>query len=292
MTASHRPNGMPYALAAYTLWGLLPLYMRLVHDVPPLEFVGWRTLFSIPVCALIILAMRQGPALVSALTNPRTLGTLAASALFIGSNWTVYVLIIQSGHIFAASLGYYINPLLNVLVGTLFLGERLTRAQWLAVTLAALGVGILAMGATQTLGWSLALASTFAAYGLVRKKAPVAALPGLTVETLLLAIPAVGMIAFGHAPGGIALGHGTGHDALIACAGIATAIPLLLFATAAQRMDYSLLGFVQFIAPTLVFLQGLLLFHEPLRPVQLASFVLIWIALAVFSWDLWQRRKA
>ena len=292
MTAPVRPNGMPYALAAYTLWGLLPLYLRLVHDVPPLEFVGWRTLFSIPVCAVIILATRQGPALVSVLIQPRRLGTLAASALLIGANWTVYVLIIQSGHIFAASLGYYINPLMNVLVGTLFLGERLTRAQWLAVGLAALGVGILAMGATQTLGWSLALAATFAAYGLVRKKAAVAALPGLTVETLLLAIPAVGMIAFGHAPDGIALGRSTGHDALIACAGIATAIPLLLFATAAQRMDYSLLGFVQFIAPTLVFLQGLLLFHEPLQPVQLASFVLIWIALGVFSWDLWRRRKA
>lgn len=292
MTASSRPSGMPYALAAYALWGLLPLYLRLVHDVPPLEFVGWRTLFSIPVCAAILLATRQTAPLFAVLANPRRLVTLAASALMIGANWTIYVLIIQSGHIFAASLGYYINPLLNVLVGTVFLGERLTRAQWLAVALAALGVGILALGAAQTLGWSLALAASFSAYGLVRKKAPVAALPGLTVETLWLALPAVGMIAFGHGPAGIALGRSTGHDLLIACAGIATAIPLLLFATAAQRMNYSLLGFVQYLAPTLVFVQGLLLFHEPLEPVQLASFVLIWIALGVFSWDLWRRRQA
>ena len=291
MTASPRPSGMPYALAAYFLWGLLPLYLRLLHDVPPLEFVGWRTLFSIPVCALILLATRQAPALISALTTPRTLAALTASALLICANWTTYVLIVQSGHLFAASLGYYINPLLNVLVGTLFLGERLSRAQWIAVALAALGVGILALGAIQTLGWSLALAASFSAYGLVRKKAPVAALPGLTAETLILALPAVGLIALGHAPGGIALGQSTPHDLLLAAAGIATAIPLLLFATAAQRMDYSLLGFVQYLAPTLVFLQGLFLFHEPLNRVQLASFILIWAALAVFSWDLWHRRK-
>ena len=291
MTASPRPSGMPYALAAYFLWGLLPLYLRLLHDVPPLEFVGWRTLFSIPVCALILLATRQTPALISALTTPRTLGALTASALLICSNWSIYVLIVQSGHLFAASLGYYINPLLNVLVGTLFLGERLSRAQWIAVALAAIGVAILALGAIQTLGWSLALAASFSAYGLVRKKAPVAALPGLTAETLILALPALALIAYGHAPGGIALGQSTPHDLLLAAAGIATAIPLLLFATAAQRMDYSLLGFVQYLAPTLVFLQGLFLFHEPLNPVQLASFILIWAALAVFSWDLWHRRK-
>ena len=291
MTASPRPSGLPYALAAYFLWGLLPLYLRLLHDVPPLEFVGWRTLFSIPVCAVILLATRQAPALLTALTTARTLAALTASALLICANWTTYVLIVQSGHLFAASLGYYINPLMNVLVGTVFLGERLTRAQWVAVALAAIGVAILALGAIQTLGWSLALAATFSAYGLVRKKAPVSALPGLTAETLILALPALALIAYGHAPSGIALGQSTTHDLLLAAAGIATAIPLLLFATAAQRMDYSLLGFVQYLAPTLVFLEGLLIFHEPLEPVQLASFLLIWSALAVFSWDLWRRRN-
>ncbi len=172
------------------------------------------------------------------------------------------------------------------------LGERLSRAQWVAVGIATAGVAILAAGATATLGWSLMLACSFAAYGLVRKKAPVAALPGLTVETLVLALPGAAMIALFHGPSGVALGQSTGHDLLIAASGVMTAIPLMLFAMAAQRMDYSIIGFFQFIAPTMVFLQGLLLFHEPLQPVQLASFVLIWLALGVFSWDLWRRARA
>ena len=286
-------NGMPFAIAAYFAWGLLPLYLRQVHDVPPAEFVGWRTLFTLPVCAVIIMATRQGSALIAALTNRRALAMLALSSLMICANWLTYVLAIQAGHIFAASLGYYINPLVNVLLGTAFLGERLSRAQWIAVGLAAAGVAILAAGAGQTLGISLALAGTFSAYGLLRKLVAVAALPGLSIEAGLLTIPAIGLIAFGHGPAGIAIGHATGHAAghslLIAASGIVTAVPLLLFAHAARRMDYSTLGFVQFIAPTIVFFLGLFLFHEPLQPVQLACFVLIWTALAVFCWDLWRR---
>ena len=284
-------TGMPYAIAAYLVWGLLPLYLRLVHDVPPAEFVGWRTLFTLPVCAIVIIAMRQGPALVTALTTPRVLGTLALTSVLIGANWLTYVLAIQAGHIFAASLGYYINPLANVLLGTMFLGERLSRAQWVAVGLAGVGVAILAAGAGQTLGISLALAGTFAAYGLLRKLVAVAPLPGLSIEAGLLAIPAIGLVGWGHGPAGIALGHDTGHDLLIAASGVVTAVPLLLFAHAARRMDYSTLGFVQFLAPTIVFFLGLFLFHEPLHPVQLACFVLIWTALGVFCWDLWRRGR-
>ncbi len=284
-------NGMPYAIAAYLVWGLLPLYLRLVHDVPPAEFVGWRTLFTLPVCALIIIAMRQGPALATALTNPRVLGTLALTSVLIGANWLTYVLAIQAGHLFAASLGYYINPLVNVLLGTVFLGERLSRAQWVAVGLAGVGVAILAAGAGQTLGISVALAGTFAAYGLLRKLVAVAPLPGLSIEAGLLAIPAIGLVTWGHGPAGIAIGHDTGHSLLIAASGVVTAVPLLLFAHAARRMNYSTLGFVQFLAPTIVFLLGLFLFHEPLHPVQLACFVLIWTALGVFCWDLWRRGR-
>jgi len=289
-TQTHN-NGMAYAIAAYLIWGLLPLYLRQVHDVPPFEFVGWRTLFTLPACALAIVVLRQGSALRDALGDGRRVLALAASALLIGANWTTYVVMIQQGHIFAASLGYYINPLMNVVLGTLLLGEKLNRAQWVAVALAAVGVVILAAGAAETLGWSLALAATFAGYGLVRKKAPVAALPGLAIEAGILALPGVAMIALGHGPQGITLGHGnTGHDTLVALSGVVTAVPLVLFAMAAQRMNYSILGFVQFLAPTLVFFQGLLLFHEPLQSAQLGAFVLIWAALAVFSWDMWRRR--
>jgi chloramphenicol-sensitive protein RarD len=283
-------GGMPYALGAYLLWGLLPLYLRLVHDVPPVEFVGWRTLFTLPVCAAIILVTRQGSALLTALANRRTLALLALSSALIGANWMIYVLAVQAGHIFAASLGYYINPLMNVVLATAFLGERLSRGQWLAVALAGLGVAILAAGAWQTLGVSLALAASFAFYGLVRRHVAVPALTGLTIEASLLTLPAIGFIAFGHGANGIALGGSLPHDLLIALSGVVTAIPLLLFATAARRMSYSLLGFVQFLAPTLVFFEGLWLFNEPLRPIQLASFALIWSALAVFCWDIWARR--
>ncbi|WDF73726.1 EamA family transporter RarD [Novosphingobium sp. KACC 22771] len=291
MQPETRNDGMPYAIAAYLIWGLLPLYLRQVHDVPPFEFVGWRTLFTLPACALAIIVLRQGAALRAALSEPRKVLALAASALLIGGNWTTYVVMIQQGHIFAASLGYYINPLMNVVLGTFLLNERLNRAQWVAVALAAVGVVILASGAAETLGWSLALAATFSGYGLVRKKAPVPALPGLAIEAGLLALPAVAMIALGHGPLGITLGQGRPmHDGLVAMSGVVTAVPLVLFAMAAQRMNYSILGFVQFLAPTLVFFEGLLLFHEPLQSAQLGAFILIWAALAVFSWDMWRRR--
>lgn len=286
-----RNDGMPYAIAAYLIWGLLPLYLRQVHDVPPFEFVGWRTLFTLPACALALIVLRQGAALRAALADRRKLMALGASALLIGANWTTYVVMIQQGHVFAASLGYYINPLMNVVLGTLLLNEKLNRAQWVAVGLAGFGVVILASGAAETLGWSLGLAATFSGYGLVRKKAPVPALPGLSIEAAILTLPGIAMIALGHGPEGITLGQGRmGHDVLVVMSGVITAVPLVLFAMAAQRMNYSILGFIQFLAPTLVFFQGLLLFHEPLQSAQLGAFVLIWAALAVFSWDMWRRR--
>jgi len=282
-------NGMPYALAAYALWGLLPLYLHALDRVPPLEFVGWRTVCTLPVCLIIVLATRQGGALIAALTNPRQLAALGLSALLIGANWTIYVLAIEHGHVFAASLGYYINPLLNVLIGTLFLGERLGGRRKIAVALATAGVAVLAAGAWQTLGLSLTLAASFASYGLLRKKIPVGALPGLTIEAGLLTLPAMALIAYSHGPAGIAM---RGDQALLLSAsGVITAVPLLLFTYAAQRMDFSALGFAQFSTPTLGFLLALFYFHETLHPVQLASFVLIWAAIAVFCWDLWARGR-
>jgi chloramphenicol-sensitive protein RarD len=276
----------------YLIWGLIPLYFRLLHDVPPFELVGWRVIFTIPVCLILVALLRQFGEVRRALTTPRTLAALAVSAMLIGANWLVYVIAIATGHVFAASLGYYINPLMNVLAGTLFLHERLSHRQWIAVALATVGVGILAWGALNTLWISMGLAVSFCGYGLVRKLAPVESLPGLAVETLVLIVPALALIGWqATQPAGIALGHSPVLDITLASAGIVTGVPLLLFATAARRMDYSTLGFVQFLAPTLVFLLGLFVFHEPLRPVQLASFVMIWAAIAVFCWDLLRNRK-
>jgi chloramphenicol-sensitive protein RarD len=284
-------GGLPYAIGAYLIWGLLPLYLMLVHAVPPVEFVGWRILFTVPVCLLAVAVTGQVRAVRSALANPKAVLMLFTSALLIGFNWLVYIVAVQSGHVFAASLGYYINPITNVLAGTLFLGERLTKPQWTAVAIAAVGVSLLAWGAMNMLWISLALASSFCGYGLVRKLAPVEPLPGLTIETALLFVPAAACVAwYAATPAGPSFGQALGPSLLIAPAGIITATPLLLFATAARRMSYSTLGFVQFVSPTCAFFLGLLVFHEALKPVQLACFVLIWLAIALFSWDLWQRR--
>lgn len=285
-------SGLPYALGAYFIWGLLPLYFLFVLHVPALELVSWRVVFTLPVCLLIIALRRQGAQLRLALGNPRILGWLTLSTVFIGSNWLVFIFAVQGGHVLATSLGYYINPLVNVLFGTLFLKERLSRAKWIAVALAGTGVTILAWGAFDTLWISLTLALSFASYGLVRKLAPVESLPGLTIETLILLLPATAIAAwYAASPAGSSLGQSFGMDVLIAVSGVVTAVPLLLFASAARRMDYSLLGFVQFLAPTMTFFSGLFIFGESLITAQLICFGFIWTAIAIFSWDLLKGRS-
>ena len=286
-------SGLPMALGAYLIWGILPLYLRQIHWVPPYEFIAWRIIWTLPLCLGALLWRRELPALLAALRRPRNVALLTLSALLIALNWTVYVIAIQSGHIFAASLGYYINPLANVLAGTVLLGERLTRRQWLAVAIAAAGVSLLAWDARDMLWISLTLAISFAGYGLVRKLVAVESLPGLTIESLLLLIPAA-LTAwyFGQGPDGSAMLRGPAEGLWIMAGGVLTAAPLLLFAGAARRMDYSALGMVQFVAPTMVFLIGLFVFGEPLHPVQLACFVLIWCAIAVFVWDVLAQRRA
>ena len=289
---SARPSGLPQALGAYLLWGILPLYLGLLSHVPSFEFVGWRIIFTLPVCLVIVAARRQGKEVRAAIGNPRVLGLLAGSALLIGGNWLIFIIAVNNGHVFAASLGYYINPLVNVLVGTLFLRERLSSRQWTAVAIAACGVMLLAWGALEMLSISLALALTFGSYGLIRKFTPVGSLPGLTIESALLLLPASGVVFwYAASPSGSSLEQGTSTVLLLAGSGIATATPLLLFAVAARRMEFSTLGFVQFLAPTLQFLDGLLVFREELRPIQLACFLMIWTAVALFSWDLWAKRE-
>lgn len=288
-----RQSGLAAGLSAYFIWGFLPLYLILVREVPAFEFVGWRIIWTLPICLVIVAIRRQGPQLREAFANPRSLTTLTASSALIGVNWLVYVWAIQQGHVFAASLGYYINPLINVLLGTFVLGEKLSRRQWLAVAIAAAGVALLLGGALTTLWISLTLGLSFGTYGLLRKQVDVGALPGLTIESALLLIPAAG-IAWWYAasPAGSSFAQSPELSFAIALGGLLTAIPLLLFAIAARRMDYSTLGFLQFIAPTIVFVLGLTVFDQPLEPVQLACFVLIWTAIAIFVWDILARRKA
>ena len=287
-----QPSGLPPALGAYLIWGFLPLYLLLVKSVPPIEFVGWRIIWTLPLCLVIVAVRRQFPELIAALKSPRSLLALLASSVLIGVNWFVYIWAIMQGEVYATSIGYYLNPLLNVLLGTLVLGERLSRRQWLAVAIAALAVALLAAGATTSLWISLTLGFSFALYGLARKQVAVGSLPGLTIESAIL-MPVAGGIAIWYAatPAGSAFGQDAWMSALIIFSGVVTAVPLLLFAIAARRMDYSTLGFIQYLAPTIVFILGLTVFEQPLALAKLASFVLIWIAVGVFSWDLWLRRK-
>ena len=295
-----RSGGLPHALAAYCVWGLLPLYVRHLHAVPALAFISWRTIFTLLVCLVLVAMRREAVEILQVLHRPRVLAMLAVSACLIGGNWLIYVSAIQAGHIFAASLGYYINPLVNILLGTLFLHERLSAKQWLAVAIAGVGVAILALGGANagshaTLGIALALGTSFSAYGLVRKLAPIAALPGLTVEAGLIVIPSIAYLLASNAPGpgGVAFHFGADPalSALLSLSGVLTAVPLWLFAEATRRMEYSTMGFIQFTSPSVMFFLGLFVFHEPLPPVHLAAFVTIWCALAVFCWDMWAKNR-
>jgi chloramphenicol-sensitive protein RarD len=288
-------SGLAPAIAAYLIWGFLPLYLLLVKSVPAFEFVGWRIIWTLPLCLAIVAWRGQFRELLAALRSPRSLLALLASALLIGTNWFVYIWAIMAGEVYAASIGYYLNPLLNVLLGTLLLGERLSGRQWLAVAIASVAVALLATGAdTMTSLWiSLALSFTFAVYGLVRKQIAVGSLPGLTIESAILLPAAIAIAAwYAGTPAGSAFGKDLWMSALIVFSGVVTAVPLLLFALAARRMDYSTLGFLQYIAPTIVFVLGLFVFHQPLAPAKLASFVLIWVAVGVFVWDLWAKRRS
>ncbi|MXP30077.1 EamA family transporter RarD [Porphyrobacter algicida] len=285
-------EGLASAIGAYLIWGFLPLYLILVRSVPAFEFVAWRIIWLLPICLIIIAIRRQGPDLRAALTDWYILRWLLGSAALISVNWFVYVWAIQQDQVYAASLGYYINPLVNVLLGTLILGERLTRAQWVAVALASCGVAVLAGEAITTLWISLALALSFGTYGLLRKQVPVGAVPGLTIEAMLLQLPSFVIVLWYGANRGSAFLVSPGLSASIVLGGILTALPLTMFAIAARKLPYSTLGFIQFLAPTIVFILGLTVFHQPLHRVQAISFGFIWLAVSVFAWDLVRRSRA
>ena len=280
-------SGLPYALAAHAVWGSMPIYLLLVRDVPALEYVAWRIVFTMPLC-VAILAWRGNLTEIRAVArDPRTMLALLGSSATIGINWFLYVWAIQSGYIYAASLGYYILPLVMMLLALVVLGERLTRRQWGAVCLAGAGVAALSAGALTTLWLSLSMGVSFAIYGLLRKTVAAGPLAGLTLETLILLPVAIAVIVwFAATPGGTVLGRDGWETFGIVWGGPMTAIPLLMFATAARRMPYSVIGFLQFISPTIVFLLGLFLFGEELQPAQLACFIALWAGVALFVWDM------
>lgn len=285
-------QGVVYAALAYFLWGLFPLYFRLLAAVDPLEVLAHRFVWSVGFLLLILAVLRRWAWLGPALRSPRVLGLFTLSAALLSVNWFVYIWAVTHERVLEASLGYFITPLANVLTGWLFLRERLRPAQWLAVALAAAGV-LWMTWQIGSLPWvSLVLAASFATYGLVRKTAPLGALEGLTLETLLLGpLGLAGLIWAGSQGLSAFVPAGADLKALLIASGPITAIPLLLFAAGARRIPLSVLGMLQYIGPTIQWLLAVWLFHEPFGGARLQGFVLIWCACAVFSAELWRHSR-
>ena len=273
-------------MGAYLCWGFMPLFFKQLGGVPSLEIISHRVIWAVPLLIVIMAFRRQLREYWDAISSWGTLRWMLVSAVLMSSNWLLYVWAVNSGQILAASLGYFLNPLLNILLGTLFLGEKLNRTQWVAVGIAAAGVAVLAGGALGTLWISLTLAFSFAIYGLIRKMAPVGSVPGLAVETsLLLPFSIAAVFYFAEQPAHTGFGSDTRTSLFLLAGGVVTAVPLLLFATAARKLPYSVMGFIQYIGPTIQFLLGVFLYGEALSGPRLICFLLIWAALAIFSWD-------
>lgn len=286
-------KGILSAASAYTLWGFLPLYFKLIHDVPPLQTTAHRVSWSFLLLAAIILARRELRTFRTAL-NRRIVLIYLGAALLLAVNWLTYVYGVTSGFVVETSLGYFINPLVNVLLGTVLLRERLRPTQWVPVGLAALGVAYLTFS-VGALPWiALVLAFTFGLYGLVKKVAPLGSLHGLMLETTLLFIPATVYLIYEGLVGTGSFGNASlPTSLLLAMLGAVTAIPLLLFASGARRVTLTTLGLLQYVAPTLQFLTGVFIFGEPFTPQRVIGFGIIWLALAVFTAEgLIIRRRA
>lgn len=279
--AAHPRTGFLLGLAAYALWGVLPLYFKALSAVPSVDIVAHRVLWSLPLLALLILGARRLPDLRAAIIQPRTIGMLIVTALLIAGNWLLYVWAVTNGHILAASFGYYLNPLANVLLGRFVLNERLSRMQWTAVAIAAAGISVLAAGALSQLWISLALCISFALYGLLRKVVAADAIIGLAVETAILFPLAILWLGGRAVSGAPVMGGDTMLAVLLLLAGIVSTTPLLLFAAAARQLPYSTMGMLQFIAPTLQFLIAVY-FGEPLTTAHIGAFSAIWIALGLY----------
>lgn len=287
-------GGIAYAALAYLCWGLFPLYFKQLAEVPALEVIAHRTLWSLCFMALLLTLLRRWAWAGPVLRQPRVLGLFLLSAALLVANSLAYVWAIQHGHVLEASLGYFINPLVNVALGFVFLRERPRPVQWAAVALAAFGVLWLTLQ-TGSLPWvALVLALSFAFYGLVRKTAPLGAMEGLALETLLIAPIAAAALGLWTAQGHSAFALGdTRQIAWLLLAGPLTAVPLLLFAAGARRIPLTTLGLIQYISPSLQFFLGVWLFREPLAPARLVAFACIWAALAVYSLEgLWSGRRA
>lgn len=280
------------AIGAYTLWGLVPLYWPLLDPAQPIEVLAHRVVWTLVFVTGLLVLTRGWPVVLRTARDPRTLGLLGIASGLVAVNWGVFIWAVTNGFVLESSLGYFINPLVSVLLGVALLGERLAPAQVLAVAAAALGVLVITVGYGRLPLVSLALAFSFGLYGLVKKRAGVDAIPSLAVETALAAPFAMGYLLWLQAAGtGTFLGHGTAQPLLFAGGGVITAVPLLLFGAAAIRIPLTSLGILQYIGPVLQFLLGLFVFGEAMTPARWTGFVLVWIALGLFTGDAVRRLR-
>lgn len=275
-------KGILNGIAAYALWGFFPLYWKLLQDVPAIQLLGHRIAWSFLLLLIVVLLTRQWNDFRSTL-NARTFQIYFIAAILIGINWLTYVWAVNAGFIIETSLGYFINPLLSVLMGVIFLRERLRAMQWIPVTLAALGVAYLTFAYGRPPWIALLLAFTFGFYGLTKKLAPLGSVFGLTLETGILFLPALLYLGWAQSSGyGSFLHLGATADLLMIGAGVVTTIPLLLFASAAKQIPLSMIGILQYLAPTIQFLIGILIYKEPFDESRLVGFGIVWLALIIF----------
>lgn len=291
MSRDPQRDGIAAALAAYILWGLVPLFFKQLAGVPALEIIAHRVLWSLLLVGLVLAVRQRLGAVLRAASQPHILGRVAAAAALVITNWLVFVWAVNAGRILETSLGYFINPLFSIVLAVLVLGERLRPRQWAAVSFAVLGVAIEGWRAGSLPWVSLALAVTFGGYGLLRKQLPLDAAGGLWLETACATPLALAYLAW--AGGGEGFGVAWTTNLLLVATGPVTAVPLLLFAIGARRLPLTTLGFLQYVAPSLTFLIAVLVYHEPMNPTRLLAFIAIWTGLALYTADLLlQRRNA
>ena len=286
-------RGFLFALGAYAIWGTMPIYVKSVAEIPPADIVAYRILFSVPVAGCVLLMLGRTQDLKAAFRHPRTLLMAALTACLISVNWGVYTWAVVVDRTVETALGYYINPLVNILIGAVFLGERFDRWQLVAIALAVLAVLILTVHAGGPPWISLVLAFSFAVYGFFRKTLPIGPSQGFFLEVVLLSLPALVLLMWISPTGGSALfDGGLQQTLLLMLAGPFTAVPLILFAFGARLLRLSTIGLMQYIAPTLIFLIAVFVFREPFSTWQFVAFCLIWSALAVYSWSTLRSARA
>lgn len=287
------PQGLAFALSAYVLWGFLPLYMKQLDHLGPVEIVAHRVIWSLPIALAVLVAIRRTATLREALRNPRMLGMGCVTAALISINWGIYVWAISVGQTVDAAIGYYINPLFSIFLAAVLLGERMSRAQMVAIGIAAVAVAVLVIDAERPPWVAFGLMLSWGFYALAKKSLPIGPNQGFLLEVLILLIPALGWVAFLGATGAGHFNAGSPRDTwlLIGC-GVVTAVPLLCYANGAKLMRLSTIGILQYIAPTMIFLTAVFVFDEPFGRARAIAFPLIWLSLVIYTTSMLRQMRA